>query len=116
MLNLFKKKEIDLIKIKTFCDWFIQNNEQIIESVKNSNKDRTKMMQYLDMVEAELAKVYNDFYKGEIHFGYGPNPKTNKWNLDLCHFNKKPLIKITTLIQEQLTKELSDRWTINIMK
>ena len=116
MINLFKKKEIDLLKINAFCDWFIQNSDLIIESVKNSNDDRATMMKYLDLVEAELAKVYNDFYKGEIHFGYGPNPKTNKWVLDLCHFNKKSLIKITTLIQEKLTNELGDRWTINIIK
>lgn len=116
MFSLFKKKKIDMSKINAFCDWFILNHEEIKQSVINSNNDRMKMMMYLDLVEKELAKVYSDFYKGEIYFGYGPISKSNKWNLDLCHFNKKPLIKITTLIQERLSKELGETWIISISK
>jgi hypothetical protein len=116
MFTLFKKKEINVEKVNAFCDWFIANQEDIKQSVINSSNDRMKMMMYLDLVEKELAKVYRDFYKGEIYFGYGPIPKSNKWNLDLCHFNKKPLIKITTIIQEKLTKELKDSWVIKISK
>ena len=58
MFNWFKKKEIDLIKIEAFCDWFINNQEQIIKSVENAKNDRALMMKYLDLVELELAKVY----------------------------------------------------------
>ncbi len=116
MFNWFKKKEIDLIKIEAFCNWFINNQEQIIKSVENAKIDRTLMMKYLDLVELELAKVYRDFYKGEIHFGYGPIPNSAKWMLDLCHFNKKTLIKITTIIKEKLDDKLSDKWVVNIMK
>ena len=116
MFNWFKKKEIDLIKIEAFCDWFINNQAQIIKSVENAKNDRALMMKYLDLVELELAKVYRDFYKGEIHFGYGPIPNSNKWMLDLCHFNKKPLIKITTIIKEKLDEKLSDKWVVNAMK
>jgi hypothetical protein len=36
--------------------------------------------------------------------------------LDLCHFNKKTLIKITTIIKEKLDEKLSDKWVVNIMK
>ena len=88
MFNWFKKKEIDLIKIEAFCDWFINNQEQIIKSVENAKND----------------------------FGYGPIPNSNKWMLDLCHFNKKPLIKITTIIKEKLDNKLSDKWVVNTMK
>lgn len=116
MFGLFKKKEIDINKVNEFCQWFIEHNELIIQSVLNSKNDRNKMMEYLDLVEAKLAILYSDFYKGEIHFGYGPISKSDKWTLDLCHFNKKPLIKITSLVQEQLSKVLSDKWEINIMK
>ena len=116
MFGLFKKVEINMEKINNFCDWFISNNEQIIESVLKSKEDGLAMMRYLNIVESELAKVYRDYYKGEIFFGYGPIPKTNKWALDLSHFNKKPLIKATSLIQERLNKELSDKWIVRINK
>ena len=116
MFGLFKKKQIDVNKINEFCDWFVEHNDLINKSVLNSKNDRNKMIQYLDLVESKLAYVYSDFYHGEIHFGYGPVPKSDKWTLDLCHFNKKPLIKITSLIQENLSLKLQDKWIINIMK
>lgn len=116
MFNLFKKKKINIDKVNEFCEWFILNNENIRESVLNCDKNKQLMYQYLNLVENKLTELYIDFYKREVHFGYGPIPNSDKFVLDLCHFNKKPLIEITKAVQEKLNKELSDKWIVNISK
>ena len=117
MFKIFKgKKVININKIEKFCEWFIVNNKEIIDSVENSKTNNAKMMQYLDMVEMELAKAYEDFYKGEIHFGYGYNKFVDKWELNLCHFNKKLLKEATKMIADKLSKNLNDSWVFNIEK
>ena len=116
MFNLFKKKEVNVEKVNQFCDWFITNHESIRESVSNSKNNRELMFQYLDLVEKKLTELYIDFYKRDVHFGYGPIPNSDKFVLDLCHFNRKPLIEITKIIQDKLNTELSDKWIVNISK
>ena len=116
MFNLFKKKKINIDKVNEFCEWFLLNNENIRESVLNCDKNKQLMYQYLNLVENKLTELYIDFYKREVHFGYGPIPNSDKFVLDLCHFNKKPLIEITKAVQEKLNKELSDKWIVNISK
>ena len=116
MFNLFKKKKVNIDKVNEFCEWFILNNENIRESVLNCDKNKQLMYQYLNLVESKLTELYIDFYKREVHFGYGPILNSDKFVLDLCHFNKKPLIEITKAVQEKLNKELSDKWIVNISK
>ena len=67
----FKKKEVNVEKVKQFSRWFFENEERIRSSVENRQNDSTAMMRVLDEVEAELAKVYRDGYNGTIEFDYG---------------------------------------------
>ena len=106
--------DTELLEVKAFCDWFIQNNEIIIKCASTADKDE-KTLEYLDMFEENLTRVFAKFYKGKIKFGYGYDHKTDKWTLDLCHLNKKNLIQITKLIKENLSN-VSDKWIINISK
>ena len=115
MFGLFKKK-VDLKKVNTFCDWFISKNEEIIESVNNSEKDHMRMMILLDEVEAQLKLVYNDHYNGRVEFEYGFDERINKWELRLFHLNNKCLISATSEIAKVLNEKLGDTWVINIDK
>ena len=111
MFGFFKKAEPDEAKIDAFCVWFLTNNGRILASVENSRNDKDTMFRTLDEVEAQLAAVYRDGYRGEIHFEYGFNTHIGKWDLNLYHMNKKFLIAATTKIAEKLNRELGDTWS-----
>ena len=103
-----------MLEIKTFCDWFIQNNDAIIQSVNTNNQELA--IKYQETFEIGLNNIFKKFYKGKIKFGYGYDHKINKWTLDLCHLNKRTLVQIVNLIKEELSKQLDDRWIISVMK
>lgn len=113
MFNLFKTKTVDSGKVKVFCDWFIDNNKLIIESVENSANNQEKMMSYLNEVERQLALIYADGYKKDIQFEYGFNTEENKWELNLFHLNNKFLIAATNEIAEILNDKLKETWLVN---
>ncbi|MDE7213744.1 MAG: hypothetical protein K2N42_04115 [Anaeroplasmataceae bacterium] len=113
MFGLFKKK-VSIEKVNQFCDWFCQNNERIIKSVSQAENDNTVMMQVLDEVENELAKIYRDGYKGNIEFEYGFNKDLEKWDLILYHMNNKYLIEATHLIATTLEAKVKDTWLIHV--
>lgn len=113
MFGFFKKAEPDDAKIDAFCSWFIANNDRIIASVENSRNDNDTMFKTLDEVEAQLAAVYRDGYKGEIQFEYGFNTGTDKWDLNLYHLNNKFLISATARISGIINRQLGDKWSVN---
>ena len=104
--------DMELLEVRAFCDWFIQNNESLINAANSESKEA---LDCIDIFESSLTKVFNRFYKGKVKFGYGFDHKVGKWTLDLCHLNKKNLVQITKLIKENLSG-LSDRWVINISR
>ena len=116
MFGFFKKAEPDAAKVDAFCAWFLANNDRIIESVENSQNDRDAMFKTLDEVEAQLAFVYRDGYKGEIEFEYGFNTHIGKWDLNLYHLNNKFLIAATAKIAEKINNELGSKWSANTAK
>ena len=116
MFGLFKKKQVDQKKVEEFCEWFISVNEEIINSVENSDKDQARMLRLLDEVEKHLAVVYRDGYEGEIQFEYGNANAINKWELNLFHLNNKFLIAATNAIATILNAKLSDTWLVNTDK
>lgn len=101
-------KEVDRAKALAFVDWFLQNEERIRHSVENRAADRQTMLTVLDEVEAELAKVYRDGYKGTIEFDYGGQDA--EWELHLYHKNKKFLIAATSMIAEELNARQNAVW------
>ena len=103
-----------MLEIKAFCDWFVQNNDAIIQSVDTNNQELA--LKYQETFETGLNNIFENFYKGKIKFGYGFDHKTNKWTLDLCHMNKKNLVQIAKLIKEELSNRLDERWIINISR
>ena len=103
-----------MLEIKAFCDWFVQNNDAIIQSVDTNNQELA--LKYQETFETGLNNIFKNFYKGKIKFGYGFDHKTNKWTLDLCHMNKKNLVQIVKLIKEELSQHLDDRWVVNISR
>jgi hypothetical protein len=113
MFGFFKKAELNEAKIDSFCSWFLTNNDRIIASVENSQHDRDTMFKTLDEVEAQLAVVYRDGYKGEIQFDYGFNTHTGKWDLNLYHLDNKFLIAATTEIAKRINQKLGDKWSAN---
>ena len=113
MFGFFKKTEPNEAKIDSFCSWFLANNERIIASVENSQSDRDTMFKILDEVEAQLAVVYRDGYKGDIQFDYGFNTHLGKWDLNLYHLNHKFLISTTAEIAKRINRELGDKWSAN---
>ena len=100
MFHFWKKAEVDKSKVTKFVDWFFENEASIRSSVDNRETDRDTMMKMLDEVEAQLAKVYRDGYRGRIEFDYGGKEKD--WELNLYHLNKKYLIEATKMIAEEL--------------
>lgn len=113
MFGFFKKTELNEAKIDSFYSWFLTNNDRIIASVENSQHDRDTMFKTLDEVEAQLAVVYRDGYKGEIQFDYGFNTHIGKWDLNLYHLDNKFLIAATTEISKRINQKLGDKWSAN---
>lgn len=112
MFYFWKKAEVDKSKVTKFVDWFFENEASIRSSVDNRETDRDTMMKMLDEVEAQLAKVYRDGYRGRIEFDYGGKEKD--WELNLYHLNKKYLIEATKMIAEEFASRASDIWKMNV--
>lgn len=112
MFHFWKKAEVDKSKATKFVDWFFENEAGIRSSVDNRETDRDTMMKMLDEVEAQLAKVYRDGYRGRIEFDYGGKEKD--WELNLYHLNKKYLIEVTKMIAEEFASRASDIWKMNV--
>ncbi|MBO7658411.1 MAG: hypothetical protein J6T65_03780 [Clostridia bacterium] len=109
--NLFGKKIVDENKVTEFVSWFINNSERIQLSVENREKDRQEMLRVLDEVEAHLATVYRDGYKGRIEFDYGG--KDDDWELNLYHMDKPFLINATQMIADKINSSEKCNWTVN---
>lgn len=107
----FSKVKPSSEKVAAFCEWFIANNGLIIESVEKKDEDRNRMFAMLDEVEAQLALVYRDGYRGTIEFDYGFNGE--KWDLNLYHKNKRFLKEATEMITAGLNSTLGDKWSVN---
>lgn len=106
----FGSKEVNKTKVISFVDWFIQNEARIRQSVENRESDRQTMYLVLNEVEAELAKIYIDGYKGRIEFDYGG--KDEDWELHLYHMNKKFLISATSMIADEFTARGNSIWKV----
>lgn len=113
MFHFFRKAEPSDAKIAAFCDWIVENHGRIIASVENSKNDKETMFKTLDEVEARLAMVYRDGYKGEIQFEYGFNSTNGKWDLNLFHLNNRFLVAATTKIAEVINGKLGEEWSVN---
>ena len=112
-----KMNDMKLLEIKTFCDWFVENNKNVIvQSFSNSKNERNKTFEYLDLYSTPYAVVFNNFCNGKIKFNYCYNHDKGKYILQLKHLNKKNLIEVTSLIRDILSKQLGTNWIINICK
>lgn len=112
-----KMNDMKLLEIKTFCDWFVENNRNVIfESFSNSLNDRDKTVEYFDLYSTIYANIFNNFCSGKIRFNYSYNHDNGKFILNLSHLNKKSLIEVTSIVKEKLSQELGANWIINISK
>ena len=114
MFSFFKTVEVDNQKVVAFVQWFCANEERIRQSVENRTTNHNEMMVMLDEVEAQLAKIYRDGYKGRIEFDYGG--KDQDWELNLYHLNNKFLIRATSLIAAAFENTGLSTWKIKIGK
>ena len=112
--NLFGKRKVDDNKVTEFVCWFADNCERIQLSVENREKDRDEMMRVLDEVEARLAAVYRDGYKGRIEFDYGG--KDADWELNLYHMDKPFLKSATQMIADRINALDECKWIVNISR
>lgn len=114
MFSFFKTPEVDNQKVNAFAEWFCANEERIRRSVENLKNDPKEAMLVLNEVEAQLAKVYRDGYKGRIEFDYGG--KDQNWELNLYHKNNKFLIHAVGLIATAIGNVQLPAWKVNIGK
>lgn len=114
-MNIFKKKP-NIQKIVAFCNWFIENNGILIESMLQKSQDINSIFESMNELRRCLAMPYRDGYKGNIGFEYGFNEQENKWELSLFHLNDTFLIKVTSMIQEYLEPRIGETWIIRVSK
>jgi len=112
-MSIFSKKP-NSRKIDFFCNWFIENNEILIEPMKQKEQDITSIFDSVNEIRACIALPYRDGYKGEIELEYGFNAKENKWELCLFHMNNAFLVKTTSMIKEHLESRIGENWIIRI--
>lgn len=112
MFGFFNNREVDRNKVISFVEWFRANEAIIRKSVEDREIDHNEMLRVLDEVEAQLAKVYRDGYKGNIEFNYGG--KDQDWEINLYHLNNQFLIDATRLIKKEFIDANIHLWRINI--
>ena len=112
-MSIFSKKP-NSRKIEFFCNWFIQNNEVLLEPMKKQEQDINAIFNSINEIRGCLAIPYRDGYKGSIELECGSNEQENKWELSLFHLNNAFLIKATAMIKEYLELRIGDIWIIRI--
>jgi hypothetical protein len=114
-MSIFTKKPNNK-KIEFFCNWFIENNEILIEPMKQNEQDINSILESANEIRGCLAVPYRDGYKGNIEVEYGFNEQESKWELHLFHFNNVFLIKTTSMIKEYLESRIGETWIVDISK
>lgn len=106
--------EVDEKKVNAFIEWFLGNSDKITASMIHRIQDRKTMKVVMDEVEAQLALVYRDGYRGKIEFDYCE--VCGKWELTLYHYNKPFLVKATDMIAKGINKQKHPLWKVNVRK
>lgn len=109
-MKLFEKADVSREKVESFCAWFEENGPEFIRHMENSQNDRESVFRDLDAIEARLATVYRDGYRGRIEFEYGYDSQIGKYHLRLFHKNHKFLTEAAGLIAQELNRRAGENW------
>ena len=110
-MNLLIKKP-NKKKILFFCEWFIENNQIIIDSFEKKPQDTEQIQHVLYEVQSCLAVPYRDGFKGDIELEIGYNKSENKYELRLFHLNNRYLMNVSWMIKDYLHEKIGGVWNI----
>ena len=104
-MGLFTKKEMDRAAAEAFWQWFVQDEDRIIEALGRYDMDIVRE------IDGHLAPVF-PYYKEELEFQLGFSEGSGEFIL--FHLGHKSLQRDGEHFCAMLPEELSERWTFTL--
>lgn len=98
----FGKKEMDINAAKTFWQWFVENEQWIIENVKGNG------MAVVMAIDEVLTPVF-PYFRRQIEFYLGFNEGVGEFFFN--HLGNRNLIRDGKILGDMMPEELKDRWS-----
>ena len=102
MFDFFTKKEMDYIAAKTFWNWFVENENWIIDNINTNGMD------VVWAVDAQIKPIF-PYFKKELEFQLGFNDGHGEFFF--FHFGRKDLIRDAETLKSMMPTSLTERWT-----
>lgn len=99
---LFAKKEMDIIAAKKFWNWFVENEQWIIDNINTNGMD------VIWAIDAQIKPVF-PYFKKELEFQLGFNNGIGEFFF--FHFGNKNLISDAQKLNKLMPESLRKNWT-----
>lgn len=99
---LFGKKELDTEAAKKFWDWFVENEQWIIDNINTNGMD------VVWAVDAKIKPVF-PYFKKELEFQLGYNNSVGEFFF--FHFGNKNLMADAEKLKSMMPSSLQEHWT-----
>ena len=99
---LFAKKEMDIIAAKKFWNWFVENEQWIIDNINTNGMD------VIWAIDAQIKPVF-PYFKKELEFQLGFNNGIGEFFF--FHFGNKNLISDAQKLSKLMPESLRKNWT-----
>ena len=99
---LFSKKEMNIVAAEQFWQWFNQQEQWIIDNIKNNSMD------VVWAIDAQMKPIF-PYFKKELEFQLGYNE--GKGQLFFFHFGNKHLIADSQKLKQMMPDTIADHWT-----
>ena len=107
MFGLFSKKEMDAAAAKAFWNWYVTQENWIIDNIK------TNGMEVVFAIDAQIKPVF-PYFKKELEFQLGFND--GKGEFFFFHLGNRNLLRDGETLKNMMPASLAERWTFIIEK
>lgn len=104
-MGLFTKKEMDITAAESFWQWFVDNEDRIIEALARYDMDIVRE------IDDQLVPIF-PYYKEELEFQLGFSEGTGEFII--FHLGCKSLQRDGERFCAMLPPALADRWTVTL--
>ena len=105
---LFFKKAMDLEAAEDFGDWFIKNENWIVEQLQGTEGNTSAVHQVVAAVDKRLTPVFPYEKNENIQFQLGANNGVNEFFF--FHLGKKALKRDGAVLGNLMPASVSSRW------
>ena len=103
----FMKKEINMEAVNQYWDWFVNNEQWIIDNFD------THGIEIVDAIDTMLKPVF-PYFKSSLEFDFTYHKGEGEFNF--YYMNKRNLLHDAKILKDRMPIEIARRWKFNISR